>query len=51
VRAHGRALTSGPGVLVTGEGERADQLGPTPGGAGTDRRGPGAERADANRYL
>jgi hypothetical protein len=37
-------------VSVTREGEQADQLGLTPGGAGTGRRGPEAERVDTNRY-
>ena len=34
-------------MSATGEGERADQPSPAPGGTGTDRQGPGAERADA----
>jgi hypothetical protein len=32
---------------VTGEGKRADQSGPAPGDAGTDRRVLGAECVDA----
>jgi hypothetical protein len=31
-------------------GRQADQSGPTPGGVGADRRGPGAERAGTNHY-
>jgi hypothetical protein len=42
-----RVLTSGPGMSATGEGEQADQPGLAPRGVGTDRRGPGVERADA----
>jgi hypothetical protein len=34
-------------MSTTGEREQADQPGLVLGGAGTDRRGPGAERADA----
>jgi hypothetical protein len=47
-RARERELTSGPRMSATGEGERANQLGPVPGGAGTDRQGPGAEYADTS---
>ena len=42
-----RALTSGPGRSMTGEGKLADRSGQEPGGAGTNRRGLGAEHAYA----
>jgi hypothetical protein len=35
---------------LSGEGERADQSGPAPGGACTDKRGLGAERVVTDRY-
>jgi hypothetical protein len=38
-------------VSATRGGRRADHSGPAPGGAGADRRGPGAERAGVNHIL
>jgi hypothetical protein len=43
----GQSLTSGPRRSATGEGKWADRSGLAPGGASTDRWGPGAERAYA----
>jgi hypothetical protein len=40
-------LISGLGMSAAGEGERADQSGPAPGGVGTDMRGLGAEHVGA----
>jgi hypothetical protein len=52
-----RALTSGPGRSMTGEGKLADRSGQEPGGAGTNGRGLGQSThtrlisADPNRSI
>ena len=50
-RASGRALTSGPGSVSDRGGERADRVGPAPGGLGADRRARAPGCVSAKRYL